>query len=96
MAKPVVARVYVTLKPGVLDPQGQAVNSALHRLGFAEVIGARIGKYIELEIDAAAAADAATLETRLRKMCEGLLANTVVEQFRWELGSNEGQAQGGR
>lgn len=85
MAKPVLARVYVTLKPGVLDPQGQAVNHALHRLGFPEVTGTRVGKYIELELDAAAAADTAKLDGRLRKMCEGLLANTVVEQFRWEL-----------
>jgi phosphoribosylformylglycinamidine synthase len=83
MAQALVARVYVTLKSGVLDPQGQAVGSALHRLGFGEVKDARIGKYIELELDAAT--DRASLDSKLRKMCEGLLANTVIEQFRWEL-----------
>lgn len=80
-----IARVYVTLKHGVLDPQGQAVHGALGRLGFSEVSDVRIGKYIELSIDPKAAADKAALEARLRKMCEGLLANTVIEQFRWEL-----------
>jgi phosphoribosylformylglycinamidine synthase subunit PurS len=81
----VVARVYVTLKHGVLDPQGQAVHDALGRLGFPEVSDVRIGKYIELSIEAQAAQDPAALQARLRKMCEGLLANTVIEQFRWEL-----------
>lgn len=84
MAQPLIARVYVTLKSGVLDPQGQAVNLALHRLGFNEVSGARIGKFIELELTEAAAKDTASLDARLKKMCEGLLANTVIEQFRWE------------
>ena len=83
MAEKLIARVYVTLKAGVLDPQGQAVGNALSRLGYPEVKGARIGKYIELELDPTV--DRAGLDARLRKMCEGLLANTVVEQFRWEL-----------
>ncbi len=79
------ARVYVTLKHGVLDPQGQAVHGALRRLGYQEVRDVRIGKYIELTLTPEVAGDAATLDARLRKMCEGLLANTVIEQFRWEL-----------
>ncbi len=79
-----IARIYVTLKNGVLDPQGQAVNGALHRMGFADVKSVRIGKYIELEIDGATA-KAPDLEARLKKMCESILANTVIEQFRWEL-----------
>ena len=83
MSQALVARVFVTLKSGVLDPQGQAVGSALHRLGFSEVKDARIGKYIELELDTGT--DRASLDGKLRKMCEGLLANTVIEQFRWEL-----------
>ena len=78
------AKIYVTLKPGVLDPQGQAVNGALHRLGFTDVKDVRVGKYIELELDGATA-KAKDLDARLRKMCEGLLANTVIETFRWEL-----------
>jgi phosphoribosylformylglycinamidine synthase len=81
----VIARVYVTLKHGVLDPQGQAVHGALRRLGYDEVGDVRIGKYIELELAPAAARDTKALDARLRKMCEGLLANTVIEQFRWEL-----------
>jgi phosphoribosylformylglycinamidine synthase len=75
------ARVYVTLKAGVLDPQGQAVARALGRLGFDEVGGARIGKYIELELSGDRGAAAA----RLEQMCEKLLANTVIEQYRCEI-----------
>lgn len=88
---PRIARVYVTLKHGVLDPQGQAVHGALGRLGNTFVKDVRIGKYIELTLDAAAPRDAAALDASLRKMCEGLLANTVIEQFRWEI--TEGDAR---
>jgi phosphoribosylformylglycinamidine synthase len=78
-----IAKVYITLKPGVLDPQGQAVQRSLARLGFPEVRGARIGKYIEVEIDG----DPAQPEVRekLDRMCRDLLANTVVEDYRYEL-----------
>lgn len=76
------ARVYVTLKPGVLDPQGQAVTATLGRLGFDEVSGVRIGKYIEVELDTA---DAETARSRVTEMCEKLLANTVIESYRVEL-----------
>ncbi len=79
------AKIYVTLKPGVLDPQGQAVGGALCRLGFPEVKSVRIGKYIELELDDTAPRDQQALDAKLKKMCESLLANTVVETFRWEL-----------
>ena len=73
------ARIYVTLKPSVLDPQGQAVAHALVRMGHAGVQGARIGKYIELELDdTTSAADVDT-------MCRKLLANQVIEDFRVEL-----------
>ena len=75
------AKVYVTLKRGVLDPQGQAVARALSRLGFDEVKGARIGKYIELELEG----DRAAAEARLKEMCERLLANTVIEEYRVEV-----------
>lgn len=80
------ARVYVTLKRGVLDPQGQAVAHALGRLGFAEVQEVRIGKMIELDLaDAAAPADAAQdPRARLSEMCRGLLSNPVIEDFRIE------------
>jgi phosphoribosylformylglycinamidine synthase subunit PurS len=75
------AKVYVTLKRGVLDPQGQAVARSLVRLGFDEVKGARIGKYIELELTG----DRAAAEQRLKEMCERLLANTVIEEYRYEI-----------
>ena len=75
------AKVFVTLKRGVLDPQGQAVARALGRLGFGEVADARIGKYVELTLREAPA-DA---KQRLEAMCEQLLANTVIEEYRVEL-----------
>ena len=75
------ARVYVTLKHGVLDPQGQAVHGALGRLGFAEVKDARIGKYIEMQIDDSVK----DVEAHLKQMCEKLLANTVIEEYRYEI-----------
>ena len=73
------ARVHVTLKAGVLDPQGEAVRHALGTLGFDDVSGVRIGKVIELDLDDA---DAATAEARVKQMCEKLLANTVIENYR--------------
>jgi phosphoribosylformylglycinamidine synthase len=73
-----LAKIYVTLKKGVLDPQGQAVARALGRLGFDEVKDARIGKYIELQVENAD-------DKRLKDMCEKLLANTVIEEYRVEI-----------
>lgn len=75
------AIVHVGLKPGVLDPQGKAVADTLGRMGFDEVAGARIGKVIELDLNGVAQADA---ETRVKEMCEKLLANTVIESYRIE------------
>lgn len=77
------ARVFVTLKPGVLDPAGKAVEQGLHSLGYPEVRGARLGKYLELEVDGT---DPAQAKTRVEEMCRRLLANTVVENFRVEVG----------
>ena len=77
------ARVHVSLKPGVLDPQGKAVGDALGRLGFSEVGEVRVGKTIELEIEDGLEADAA--EARVKEMCEKLLANTVIERYAVEL-----------
>ncbi len=73
------ARVHVTLKAGVLDPQGEAVRHALGTLGFDDVSGVRIGKVIELDLDDG---DTATAEARVKQMCEKLLANTVIENYR--------------
>ena len=77
------ARVHVSLKPGVLDPQGKAVGDALGRLGFDEVSGVRVGKIIELELEDGLAREA--VEARVKDMCEKLLANTVVERYAIEL-----------
>ncbi len=76
------ATVYVTIKKSVLDPQGVAVQGALHSIGFQEVESLRIGKYMELNLDTD---DRAEAEERLKAMCEKLLANTVVEDYRYEL-----------
>lgn len=76
------AKVYVTIKENVLDPQGTAVQGALHTMGFAEVSNVRIGKYLELELDTN---DKAEAEARVKAMCEKLLANVVVEDYRVEL-----------
>jgi len=74
-------RVHVGLKPGVLDPQGKAVSDTLGRMGFSEVFGARIGRVIELDLDAA---DPRPAEQRVKEMCEKLLSNTVIETYRIE------------
>ena len=72
------ARVFVTLKPGVLDPQGRAIHNALEGLGFAGVNDVRAGKLIELDL-----ADD-TDDEAIEGMCRKLLANTVIENFRIE------------
>ena len=77
------ARVMVRLRQGVLDPKGDAVKSALHTLGFDEVKGVRIGKLIELEIEAA---DEDAAKERLQKMADELLANPIMETFSVETG----------
>jgi phosphoribosylformylglycinamidine synthase len=74
------AKVHVMLKQGVLDPQGEAVRRALGAMGFEGVNGVRQGKVIELDL-----ADG-TDEAEVREMCEKLLANTVIESYRVEMG----------
>ena len=78
-----LARVYVTLKPGVLDPAGKAVEGSLHALGFGQVSGVRLGKYIELQLPEGTSPEA---RAQVEEMCRKLLANTVVENFRVEIG----------
>jgi len=73
------ARIYVTLKNGVLDPQGQAIEGALGALGFDGIASVRQGKVFDIEL-----ADGADADARLKRMCEKLLANTVIEDFRVE------------
>jgi phosphoribosylformylglycinamidine synthase PurS subunit len=72
------ARIFVTLKPGVLDPQGKAIHHALSGLGFAGVNDVRAGKVIELDL----AED--TSDAAIEDMCRQLLANTVIENYRIE------------
>ena len=76
------ARVYITPKPGVLDPAGKAIEHSLHSLGFGEVHDVRLGKYLELELEG----DPARVAGRLDDMCRQLLANGVIEDYRFELG----------
>ena len=76
------ARVTIMLKDGVLDPQGEAIRHALGGLGHKGVSGVRQGKLIELDLDAA---DPATAKAEVEKMCEGLLANTVIEKYAVEI-----------
>ena len=76
------ARVTVMLKNGVLDPQGEAIRHALGTLGFQGVEGVWQGKVIELDL---AATDAAAAEAEVGRMCEQLLANTVIESWRVEI-----------
>jgi phosphoribosylformylglycinamidine synthase PurS subunit len=80
------ARVHVTLKNGVLDPQGRAIGQALHSLGFADVGEVRQGKVIEVEIkDALAKKPRAEIEATVKDMAQKLLANTVIENYSVEL-----------
>lgn len=76
------ARVTVTLKTGVLDPQGKAIEGALGSLGVPGVDSVRQGKLFDVEL---ATSDPAEAEETLRAMCEKLLANTVIESYRYEL-----------
>ncbi|MBX7110590.1 MAG: phosphoribosylformylglycinamidine synthase subunit PurS [Dehalococcoidia bacterium] len=77
------ARINVMLKPLVNDPQGLAVRDGLHTLGFEGVSTVRVGKRIEVTLEAS---DAAAAESAIRSMCEQLLANPVIEDFRFEVG----------
>jgi phosphoribosylformylglycinamidine synthase PurS subunit len=76
------ARVFVTLKRGVLDPQGKAVARSLGTLGYDEVKDVRLGKYIEVQVEGT---DVEAAKLRVAEMCKRLLANTVIEDFRIEV-----------
>lgn len=75
-------KIFISLKSGVLDPQGKAIERSLHSLGYNEVRGVRAGKYIEVELDAASRNAA---ELRIREFCDKLLANPVIEDYRFEI-----------
>jgi phosphoribosylformylglycinamidine synthase subunit PurS len=75
------AKIKVTLKTGVLDPQGKAIEGALGSMGFGGVAGVRQGKYFEIEL---AETDKAKAEASVKAMCEKLIANTVIENYQIE------------
>lgn len=77
-----LARVYVTLKPAVNDPQGLTVMGGLHSLGYATVEDVRIGKYLEIRVDTE---DHGQAESDVAGMCDRLLANPVIENYRFTL-----------
>ncbi|MGE0627822.1 MAG: phosphoribosylformylglycinamidine synthase subunit PurS [Hyphomicrobiaceae bacterium] len=77
------ARIKITLKNGVLDPQGKAIEGALSALGFGGVSDVRQGKYIELEV---AETDEGRAREQIERMCKELLANTVIENYSYEIG----------
>lgn len=76
------AKIHITLKNGVLDPQGRAIAGALHNMGYAEVDDVRQGKYIEVDLKTS---DADAAKKTVDKICASLLANTVVENYKYEL-----------
>lgn len=76
------AKIHVTLKQGILDPQGKAIEHALETLGFKSAGNVRVGKYMELDL---VEKDKAKAEAEVKAMCEKLLANTIIEEYRFEL-----------
>lgn len=77
-----LARIYVTLKPAVNDPQGLTVLNSLKQLGFASVGDVRVGKYLEVQVEES---DRSRAETLIADMCNKLLSNPVIEQFSFDL-----------
>lgn len=83
-----LARIQVTLKPVVLDPQGDAVLNGLHQLGYTDVSSVRVGKYLEITL---AAENAGAAEAAVRQMCDRLLANPVIESYHCTVEAKERQ-----
>ena len=81
-----IAKIHITFKNGVLDPQGKAVHHALKDLGYNEVSEIQMGKYLELKLDGVSREEA---ENRVTEMCEKLFANTVIESYRFTLETAE-------
>lgn len=76
------AKIHVTLKTGILDPQGKAIEHALATLGYNAVSNVRVGKYLELDLNESTKEKA---EAQVKAMCEKLLANTIIEEYRYQL-----------
>ena len=81
-----LAKIHVTFIKGVLDTQGKAVHHALNDLGFEEVKQVNVGKYMEIRLEGVSIKDA---ENRVHEMCDKLLANTVIESYRYTLDSSD-------
>ena len=79
------ARVYVSLKEGIFDPQGSTIQQALSGLGFAGVSRVKVGKYFEIELEPAPSTD---LKQQLAKMCDQLLANPTIEQYQIDINAD--------
>ena len=77
-----LAKIYITLKPGVNDPQGLTIRGGLHQLGFETVTDVRAGKYMEVKLEER---DREEARERVSQMCDQLLANPIIEDFRFEL-----------
>lgn len=77
-----IAKVYITLKKGILDPQGKAVKKALHSLEYAEVKEVRVGKYIELTFEDG---DISLLKDKVDEMCKKILTNPIIEDYTFEI-----------
>jgi phosphoribosylformylglycinamidine synthase subunit PurS len=89
-AQPIwLARIQVTLKPVVLDPQGDAVLTGLHQLGFTDVSSVRVGKYLEVTL---AAESAGAAEAQVHQMCDRLLANPVIESYHCTVEARESRS----
>ena len=82
-----LARVYIRLRPTVSDPQGQTIRGGLHQLGFDGVSSVRAGKYMEITLEAESESAASE---QLRQMCDRLLANPVIEDYRFEIETSLG------
>ena len=82
MANNYHARIYITLRSSVLDPAGTAVQSGIKQMGYPDVEGVRIGKYVEMSLKAQNEAEA---KTQLDSICDRLLANPVIENYRFEI-----------
>ncbi len=76
------ARIRITLKPGILDPEGKAIKNALHTLGYKEVEDVRQGKYIEIKLSPVSGR---SIEDVLKEMCERVLSNPVIENYSFEI-----------
>ncbi|WP_313538534.1 phosphoribosylformylglycinamidine synthase subunit PurS [Enterococcus sp.] len=80
-----LVKVYVTYKDSVLDPQGEAVKGAVHRLGYQDVASIRIGKYFEIKVAAAAGKTETDIQQEIEAICDKLLANVNMETYRYEI-----------